>query len=190
MRNLFFLVIGIASFVNISLADDSYLIRRAYIDILGIVPTIPEIEWYCVYNKNGYELAVKWLIDNSILKLTKDQAKTKFLSDVYKKQDKRKLSKEELDKILIYVSGLKDKPVTPENVNLACIKIIKDALNPELEIGPMDYMSNILMCRSLKINEENELNKILKEALKTNNELDSWIIVLNNILNLEDVKSK
>lgn len=193
MRNLLFLVIGVLTYVNTVFADDSLLIRRAYLDVLGVVPTITEIEWYCVYSNNGYELAVDWLLsnDNYKLDIPKDQAKKYLLSEEYRNLKKRKLTEEELNKILIYISGYKNIPTTSENVKLASIRLVTDALNPEIQnYTPMDYLANNLMSRSLTVKEENDLNKILREAEKTNNELDSWLIVLNNILQLEDVKTK
>jgi hypothetical protein len=52
----------------------------------------------------------------------------------------------------------------------------------------MDYMANSLMCRSTNLEENNILSKIIKESRK--NENDTWLDVLNAILEFEDVKTK
>jgi hypothetical protein len=191
MRKLFFLVIGILTYVNTSFADDCLLIRRAYLDVLGVVPTISEIEWYCVYNNNGYELAIEWLIShkNYNLDIPKEQAKKYLLSNEYRNLKKRKLTELELNKILLYVTGYKHLPVNTENIKLASRELVINALNSDV-YSSMDYLANNLMCRSLTLKEENDMNKILKEAKKTNNEIDSWLIVLANILQLEDTITK
>lgn len=192
MRNLFFLVVALFTLVPNAFSDDSLIIRRAYLDTIGVVPTVHEIEWYCIYNKNSYETAIDWLINqhpNYKWNIPKDQAKLFLMSDTYKEQPKRQLSQEDVNKILLYVSGYKDSPVTEENIKKASIQLIKNALNPDLQnYDPLDYIANCLMSRSTNITEANLISQILKQSNKS--ELDTWLCVLNELLKFEDVATK
>jgi hypothetical protein len=166
--------------------DDSYIIRRAYIHILGIIPTEEEIDWYCIYNKNGYELAIKWLVSKN-----KAFEEKKLPREFFLTKNKTLLSKDELNKIILYISGDYDKQITEQNIKESSLKIIHNskltALN-DLEI--IDNITNKLMCRSTNINEANFLLGKLNFFLKIKNENDAWLEIFNEILNLEDVKNK
>lgn len=193
MRNLFFLVLILLTFVTNGISNDSFFIRKAYLDTVGIVPTVNEIEWYCIYNnKNSYETAVDWLINNHPdykWNIPKDQAKIFLMSDTYKHQPKRPLSQEELNKILLYVSGYKNYPVTEENIKKASLQLVKNALNPDLQnYEPMDYIANCLMSRSTNMTEANLISQILKQSTKS--EIDTWLCVLDKLLKFEDVATK
>jgi hypothetical protein len=50
--------------------SESKLIRRAYIDITGVLPTVTEMEWFTVYNNDGYKLAVEFLLTDKMYKLS------------------------------------------------------------------------------------------------------------------------
>ena len=170
--------------------DESFLIKRAYLDTIEKIPTQSEIEWYLVYNKNGYELAVDWLIMNKNYKwnIPKEYAKILLLSKDYLHLPKMKLNQLQIRKNLLYVVGMNQEP-TVENVEVAKLSLVKMAIESggsETEI--MDYMANSLMCRSTNLEENNALSKIIRESSK--NENDTWSEVLNAILEFEDVKTK
>ena len=170
--------------------DESFFIKRAYLDTIEKIPTIEEIEWYLVYNTEGYKLAVDWLVQNKDYKwnIPKEYAKILLLSKDYHNLPKMLLDKLQVRKNLLYVVGMDQEP-TVENVEIAKLSLIKMAIEcggTETEI--MDYMANSLMCRSTNLEENNILSKIIKESRK--NENDTWLDVLNAILEFEDVKTK
>lgn len=166
--------------------DDSYIIRRAYIHILGIVPTEEEIDWYCIYNKNSYELAIKWLVSKNNIFQEKELPRELFLT-----KNKILLSKPELNKIILYVSGDYDKQDTEQNIRNASLKIISNSKLTALnDLDAIDSIANKLMCRSTNISEANFLLSKLNFFLKNQNENEAWLKIFNEILNLEDVKNK
>jgi hypothetical protein len=170
--------------------DGSFIIKRAFLDTIEKIPTIEEIEWYLVYNNNGYELAVDWLITNKNYKwnIPKEYAKILLLSKEYHHLPKMVLNQLQVRKNLLYVVGMDEDP-TIENVEHAKLRLVKMAIEcggTETEI--MDYMANCLMCRSTNLEENNVLSKIIKESSKDEN--DTWLDVLNTILEFEDVRTK
>ncbi len=170
--------------------DSSFLIKRAYLDVIQKIPTREEIEWYLVYNKNGYKLAVDWLITNKQYKwnIPKEYAKILLLSTDYKQLPKTPLDRKQVRKNLLYVVGMDEEP-TVENVEIAKLSLIKMAIESGGSEGEIiDYMANSLMCRATNIEESNKLNKIIRESSKK--EEDTWLDVLNTILEFEDVKTK
>lgn len=187
----FFLACSFLVLNKINAAEDvSFIIKRAYLDIIEVIPTQTEIEWYLVYNKNGYEIAVDWLITNKNYKwnIPKEYAKILLLSKEYQHLPKMLLNQLQIRKNLLYVVGMDQEP-TIENVEIAKLSLVKMAIESggtETEI--MDYMANSLMCRSTNLEENNILSKIIRESSK--NENDTWLEVLNIILQFEDVKTK
>jgi hypothetical protein len=170
--------------------DSSFIIKRAYLDVIQKIPTREEIEWYIVYNKNGYQLAVDWLVNNKQYKwnIPKEYAKILLLSNDYQQLPKVPLDRKQVRKNLLYVVGMDQEP-TIENVETAKLSLIKMAIESggsESEI--MDYMANSLMCRNTNLEESNILSKIFKESSKS--EEATWLDILNAILEFEDVKTK
>ena len=51
MRKLLLTVITYLSVCYTGLGDDSRIIRRLYLDTIGMPPTIEELDWYSTYNK-------------------------------------------------------------------------------------------------------------------------------------------
>jgi hypothetical protein len=170
--------------------NDSFVIRRAYLDVLGFVPTIEEIEWYCVYNTNGYTLAIDWLLTCEKHKwiIPKEYSRILLLSNEYKTSPKMRMPKQQVYKNLLYVTG-SQMTVTPENVQKASVRLIESAIacsNGDTEI--IDYMCESMMSRSSNLEENNKLSKIVKDSSKP--EMDTWMDVLGEILELEDVNCK
>jgi len=197
MRKLFFLVLSflmISSNMLTAVEDDSFLIRRMYLDVLGRVPTTEEIDWYCVYNKNGYTLAVDWALsisDNKMRHYPKHEAKEILLSVEYKNYKKVPLSKEQIQKNIMFSVGGGDLPVSEENFKKSSVKLIDFALiSSDSETDVIDYIANKLMARSTNIDEANYLFRYFKDKEKTLSEKEAWLSVLDQILLLPDVRMK
>ena len=183
----------LALFLNIkevNASDNPYLIRRAYIDVLGVVPTSQEIEWYCVYNTNGYTLAIDWLLacEKHKWNIPNEYSRIFLLSSEYKNSPKMRIPKQQVYKNLLYVTG-SPLVVSTENVKKASLKLVENAIacgSNETEV--IDYMCDALMSRASNLKENDKLSKIVKESPKK--EEDMWMDVLNEIMSLEDVNSK
>jgi len=172
-------------------ADDSYIIRRAYIDVLGIVPTVDEIEWYCTYNSNNsYKVAVEWIINHPNYRWdeTIGDARSYLHSDLYKTLKKMPILKKRLNEIIVYIAG-DIHELTEENVNKSIEKIIKHAINStDNDLDAVDYISIRLMSRVTNKDEANYLMSFLKEKKKILSEKDAWKELFKEILSLEDVR--
>jgi hypothetical protein len=171
--------------------DDSYLIRRAYLDTLGIVPTLTEIEWYCVYNDNGYELAARWLVTKTkMLQEGRGELLNILVSDEYKKAKKTHISRSKVHEIVMYVAG-EDGEANPSNVKKAKYRLIANAMLCETgDLDIIDLMANQLMCRGTTVNEANELLKCLRLSRTAMPEEEAWLNTLEHLLLFEDVASK
>ena len=194
MRRLLTLCILCAFLVGGALAkeDESYLIRRAYIDVLGVVPTAEEIDWFCVYNNNSYRLAVEWILQHPSYKWDeiKGDARIYLHSDLYKTFKKMPLSKKQINHIILYVAG-DTREATEENVQKSIKKIINNAINSSLDdLEAVDYICYRLMSRVTHLEEANYFVKKLKEFKKTATEEQSWLMLFNEILLLEDVRCR
>lgn len=194
MRRLLTLCIICAFLIGGALAkeDESYLIRRAYVDVLGIVPTAEEIDWFCIYNNNSYSLAVEWILQHPSYKWdeVKGDARTYLHSDLYKKFRKIPLSKKQLNNIILYVAG-DTHEATDANIQKSIKKIIDSAINSSLdELEAIDYICYRLMSRVTHLDEANYLIQKLKEFKKTKSQDESWLELFNEILLLEDVKCR
>lgn len=193
MRRLFILGVlcALITFRTLAKEDESYLIRRGYIDALGVVPTIEEIDWYCVYNNNSYVLAVEWIVDHSFCKevASKLQLKSWLLSENYTNSEKKPLTTQQINKIIVYVAGDKHTP-TSENVNKSIKTIINHAKKyGSSDLESIDYICSILMARESNKDEANFLLSVLREQRKRTTEEKSWLFVFEQILLLEDVKN-
>ena len=110
------------------------------------------------------------------------------MSSEYRNLPKTKISKQQVFKNLLYVSGT-NLPVTQENVKNASIRFVSQARacgDGDTEI--IDYMCDALMARSSNMEEANKLTKILRLSKKS--EDDAWLDVLSEILEFDDVNCK
>lgn len=196
MRKLSFLVLSLIMLFTSSIKannDVALLIKKAYIDVLGHIPTATEMDWYLVYNKNqSYEIAVNYLITNSKSKwnIPKNLAKMLLLSNEYKTQEKQQMMPEQITKNLFYVVGIElNLSFTQENYKIACIKLINNAMMCcDTESDIIDYMANALMCRSTNVEEINYLLKTMHSSPKK--EEEAYYDVLQELMKFYDVKSK
>ena len=82
---------------------DIRLIRRAFLDVTGLLPTESEIDWFVVYERTGYPAAVDYL--------TKGAHNPAFprellLSEVYVNQAERPLERTDLQRNILYLAGM------------------------------------------------------------------------------------
>lgn len=195
MRKTFFLVMALIM-LNVSgmfANDSSSLIRRAYIDVLGVPPTVVEMDWLLVYNKGkSYEIAVDYLVNNPRSKwnIPKYLAKMLLLSKNYKEQPKIPLLPEQIYKNVFYLAGLDTNlSYTEENIKSAFYKLINIAIVfCDGETDTIDYLATCMMGRTTNLDEINQLSKIIKNSNKS--EKDTWYDVLQEMMNFPDVITK
>jgi hypothetical protein len=168
--------------------DESYIIRRVYLDVLGVVPLPHEIDWYCVYNDNGYSLAVEWVLSRH---MSVDDIRKTLVSHNYKKFKKMPLSREQLNKQLCYIAG-EEYSGDYASVIQARGKLIKYALEAtDSDVDALDYLAYQLMSRVTTMAEANYLKSKLKDyKLSAKTEKLAWENVLDELLNFEDVRNR
>lgn len=178
--------------------DDSYIIRRIYLDVLGVVPLPHEIDWYCIYNDNGYAMAVEWVLSRPREKwahgwdgMDVEDVRKTISSQKYKTFKKMPLSREQLHKQVCYIAG------EEYTENYACVlqarsKLIKYALeSTDNDVEAIDHLAYQLMSRVTTMDEANYLNGRLKQyKLVNKSEQASWENLLDELLGFEDVKNR
>lgn len=178
--------------------DDSYIIRRIYLDVLGVVPLPHEIDWYCVYNDNGYNMALEWVLASPRDKWTQgwkhmsiEDIRKTLVSHNYKHFKKMPLSREQLHKQLCYIAG-EEYTGDYAVVIKARSKLIKYALEAtDSDVDAIDHLAYQLMSRVTNMSEANYLKGKLKDyklSLKT--EQLAWECILDELLGFEDVRNR
>ena len=170
------------------------LIRRAYLDVLGLVPTIDEIDWYLTYNTNGYQLAVEFLLTRNTKRWNIDNKIGRILlnSKEYRELSPRKLDKADLDRCVLYIVGdLKSEPITDNALTKSISKLI--TLSENITSDPLDridFMCSNLMSRTTSTDEANMLLQVFNSNSKLYSEDIAWTIVVSEILQMPDVCCK
>jgi hypothetical protein len=178
-----------------STGDESRIIRKAYLDILDTVPTITEIEWYCVYNKNNsYRLAVEYLISRPGTGLKgicdKDQIRKILSSKDYREGKREQLTIKKVNEMVMYQAGMRGE-VNEENVLKAKIRLIENAMSDEsTDSDVIDHMALQLMSRTTTTEEANLLLANLRAFRKGLSEETAWVKTLDRLLVFDDVASK
>lgn len=156
--NSLFICILASLLLSVSAAEESLkegqLIRRVYLDLLGIPPTPKELNWYLTYNKpDPLKRAVNDIVQNN------ESLKEFLLSEDYKKKPLIPLSSLTLDLIVKYQSGMLKNSLEEADRKLVDIslKVVEDDLNP------LDFMAECLIGRVTTAQEETELLKIIKK---------------------------
>lgn len=168
------------------------LIRRAFLDVTGLVPTVEEIDWYCVYNSNGYEMAVDDLANkpNKIWDVDASTCKAVLLSKEYITQVPRVF---DIGPSVVYIAGRFkgfDK-VDKETIEQSKQQIIQNALKECSSPGDViDYMCNQLMSRTTNLVEANILSRHFRSVEDAQGEQIAYMSVLDHILILPDVRHK
>ena len=139
-----------------SLGDDSRIIRRLYLDTVGVPPTIEELEWYTVYNDDGYSLAVEYVIN----KTADAELKNFYLSAAYKTSSDTLIAEDVLNKIIKYQIGKLD--VTSAQADEELIRLGELQYTAAADV--VDYFSYCLMSRSTTLEETNKLLNIFRKA--------------------------
>lgn len=176
-------------------ADDDSLhkeirkIRRAYLDVSGLLPTPEEIDWFVVYNKNGYPLAV----DHLTSKFPDVQwTKERLLSKDYLEAPEEPIARSLLEKNVVYLAGLGAGDMDPSLKEAGTEKFIKDALlaTDEKASDAIDYIINQLTCRPSSADEENKFLDIFNKVSLKEDEMSAWKTVLLHVFELRDCKYK
>ncbi|MEI6712949.1 MAG: hypothetical protein WCO60_04310 [Verrucomicrobiota bacterium] len=174
---------------NDALHKEIRLIRRAYLDVLQLLPTAEEIDWYVVYNQNGYFLAVEYLTrrDNSNGWKAED-----LLDSKYREQPDREIDQTVLEKNVIYLAGIGKGEATADLFESGAEKFILNALkaSDENTSNTIDYMITQLTCRPSTAEEENEMAKLFGKVSMKSDEMSAWKTVLIHILKMHDCKFK
>lgn len=168
--------------------DDSYIIRKAYIDTLGVFPTVEEMDWYCVYNTDGYQVAVDYL--SSKTDKPPEKLKAWLSSEEYQQEDRTMLSQEELDRAICYFTGETYSSAAKDIEKARRVFLHYAKLEAIYDLDVIDNMANMLMSRTTKKDEANQLLACLKKAKETKSEEDAWLEVVKELLLFDDVCGK
>ncbi len=168
------------------------LIRRAFLDVTGLLPTREEIEWFTVYNTEGYRVAVEDLVHTrggegrgwTVQRLT---------SEVYREAPAVELEAGVLERNVVYLSGLwKKGEYRQEWFPAGREKFIRDALvvADDKVGGAIDYIITCLACRPATAAEENELVGIYNKVILKSDEKAAWETVLLHAFQVPDCRTK
>jgi hypothetical protein len=194
MRALLFLVLvlqmlfGGIMMAHVGQAQEIRLIRRAYLDVTGVLPTPEEMDWLVVYNTDGYNKAVEHLTTKYRTGFTPEY----LLSGAYTTTPAHEIPVDTLRRSVLYLVGIKAsvQPSEQEYTQgkqrlihqaLLCTSSVDDAI---------DYMCNLLMSRVSNTQENNMLARKFKDVVALSNEQRAWTCVLEEILKLPDVCTK
>jgi hypothetical protein len=163
-------------------------IRRAFLDVTEFLPAPEELDWYVIYNRNGYALAAEYLAQKSQGKWSLEQ----LLSAAYREAPEQLVARDILEKNVVYLAGLWGGEASPEVFEAGADKFIKDALEiaSENPAHAIDWMVNALTCRPASAAEENELSAIFNKVSLKSSEPDALKTVLLHIFELHDCKYK
>jgi hypothetical protein len=163
-------------------------IRRAFLDVTEFLPVPEELDWYVIYNRNGYGLAAEYLAQKSQGQWSAEH----LLSAAYSEAPEQPVGRAVLEKNVVYLAGLWRGEASPEIFEAGANKFIKDALEiaGENPAHAIDWMVNALTCRPASAAEENELSAIFNKVSLKSSEPDALKTVLLHIFELHDCKYK
>lgn len=194
MRALLGWMLSLLLVANVLASSENFrrevrLIRRAYLDVTGLVPTETEIDWFLVYERTGYPLAVEFLM--------KDGPRGQFtrevlLSEEYRNQEERQLSREDLERNVLYLTGKFRGGIPEASFDEAAAKFIEDALLVgEGRVGEsINYLVQGLVCRPCTAEEETQLTRIFNQVSLKSEELVAYKTVLLHVMEMRDCKFK
>jgi len=164
-------------------------IRRAYLDVIELLPTPEEIDWYVVYNQTGYPLAVEFLI---LKDLQKQWTPEQLSNPEYTEAPEQMIERQVLEKSVVYLAGLWTGDMNEAIKEAGTEKFIKNALlaTDERVSDAIDYMINLLTCRPSTAAEENEFTQIFNKVSMKGDDMSAWKTVLLHILEMHDCKYK
>jgi hypothetical protein len=183
------LTLSLSEVLPVERKDEAYLIRRAYLDILGVVPTISELEWYCEHNNDGYNKAVDYLLVSSAMRLAGDTEVAKkralLMSNDYKQAAKVPLPEGKLDEIIKYLVNCYGDTTKAKELFIAYSRVYEDG-----DLEAIDRMALQLMGRVTSVDEANGLLRVLRCGVETLGEGEGWRNVLEQLLKFDDVRYK
>jgi hypothetical protein len=164
------------------------LIRRAFLDVTEFLPSPEELDWYVMYNRNSYSLAAEYLANKS----GDVWSVQKLLSPAYRDAPEQLVSRQILEKNVIYLAGLWRGDITPAAFEAGSSKFIRDALEiaSENPSHAIDWMVSSLTCRPASAAEENELSAIFNKISLKASDAEALKTVLLHIFELHDCKYK
>jgi hypothetical protein len=162
---------------------EGQLIRRVYLDLLGVPPSSKELNWYLMYNSDPYQIAVNTIVPTNITPTLRSFIFSTVLSEAYKKQIQTPLEPRILELIVKYQCGMLEASTEEANKKLVeiSLKAIEDDLNP------LDYMAENLLGRITTAQEETELLKIIK---KYPSEQEGYLEALKKMKSFPDFLNK
>jgi hypothetical protein len=164
-------------------------IRRAYLDVIELLPTPEEIDWYVVYNQTGYPLAVDFLIRKDA---QKQWSPERLSTTEYTEAPEQIIERSILEKNVVYLAGLWTGEMDEAVREAGTEKFINNALlaTDERPSNAIDYMINLLTCRPSTAAEENEFMQIFNKVSMKGDDMSAWKTVLLHILEMHDCKYK
>ena len=174
------------------LRRDIRLIRRAFLDVTGLVPTESEIDWFVVYERTGYPAAVEYLIKNG---KKREFSREILLSDAYLRQEERPLDRVELQRNVLYLAGMLTgggTELSEELFQKGAQKFIADCLEwTNSRVGDaISLMVMSLTCRPCTAEEETSLVRIFNQVSLKADEFGAYSTVLMHIFEMHDCKFK
>ena len=174
------------------LRRDIRLIRRAFLDVTGLLPTESEIDWFVVYERTGYPAAVEYLIKNG---KNPGFSRETLLSEAYLRQEERPLDRAELQRNVLYLAGMLNREATELSEQLfqeGARKFIADCLEwTDGRVGDtISLMVMALTCRPCTAEEETSLVRIFNQVSLKADELGAYNTVLMHIFEMHDCKFK
>jgi hypothetical protein len=167
-------------------------IRRAYLDVTGLVPTPEEVDWYTVYNTNGLQLAAEELVHRRGGQRT-GWTVDRLLSADYQEAPPVELERGVLERNVVYLAGLlRSGDYQPEWFEAGRARFIQDALlvGDDKAGGAIEYMVNGLTCRPASAAEENALMGIFNKVALKSDERTALETVLLHIFQLPDCRTR
>lgn len=168
------------------------LIRRAFLDVTGFLPTREEVEWFTVYNTNGYQVAVEDLVSTRG-GAGRGWTVERLNSEEYREAPSVELEPGVLERNVVYLAGLwKQGEYQQEWFPAGREKLVRDALlvADDKVGGAIDYMVTLLACRPASASEENELVSVYNKVILKSDEKAAWETVLLHVFQIPDCRTK
>ena len=156
--------------------EDIKLIRRAYLDVVGVLPTVEEVEWYTVYTNGGYGMAVDFLLRDKP-KQTQELLTKWLTSESYKTDNSRQLTIEDIMGVFLFLAGKKvgDVSFSESKQLLADSAVLCSSSTSET----IDYICNALLCRDSNLEEANIIEKYIRNC---SSEEGMWLGVVELVI--------
>lgn len=159
------------------------LIRKLYLEVLKFPPSPKELDWYLTYNSNPYNTALSWVLDQQASKepgYPLIKMKSFYESKSFTERSPIKMNPDEIDNIVKYQSGCKDK-----NLKEAEFKLVEQALkNSDGDlVDALDYLSECLLGRVLSAWEA---NYYINESKKSLSSTEERLLTILKLLKLHE----